>query len=57
MFTGLTDAEMFEIFKDILGSRELGIRPRSLDVYAEKVRESSLISLAEASDFVEKLFF
>ena len=31
LFKDISDEEMLEMYKDILGSKEMGLRPRSLD--------------------------
>ena len=36
LFKDISDEEMLEIYKDILDSKEMGVRPRSLDPYAKK---------------------
>lgn len=38
LFKDISDEEMLEMYKDILGSKEIGVRPRSLDLYAKKTK-------------------
>ena len=58
IFKEVADEEMLEIYKDILRSRELGIRPRSLDnEYTHKIMEITHMDLGNAAKFTQELFF
>lgn len=58
VFKNVTNEELLEIYKDILGSKELGIGPRSLDPYAREIREKCHFDVfSEATNFVIKLFY
>lgn len=57
VFSDCTDTQMLEIYKDILGSNIIGIRAKSLDVYAEKLKEiCQFETKAQAISLAEKLF-
>lgn len=42
LFNGISDEEMLEIYKNILGSKEMGVCPRSLVPYAKKLKRDLL---------------
>ena len=39
IFVNVSDKEMCEIYKDIVESKEAGLRPRNLDSYAKQIKE------------------
>lgn len=58
VFSTYTDEQLFEIYKDILGSELIGIKAISLGKYADQVREiCKFETKAQAIDFSEKLFY
>lgn len=58
IFKDVTDKELLEMYKDILGSKVLGIRPRSLDPYAQVIKEKCHFEmLSRATNFVIELFY
>jgi hypothetical protein len=58
IFKSVSDEELCEIFKDILKSEELGIRPRSLDEYSQKLKEMCKFDmLPQAFKFAEELYY
>ena len=58
IFKDLTKEEMFEIYKDIIGSKELGIRPRSLDKYYKEIKvKYNFETLSLAVEFTQKIFY
>jgi len=42
LFKGISDEEMLEMYKNILGSKEMGVCPRSLVPYAKKLKRDLL---------------
>lgn len=58
IFKNVSDEEMLEIYKDILGSRVLGMRPRTLDDYAYQIKEKCHFEvLSQATKFAVDLFY
>ena len=58
LFKDISDEEMLEMYKDILGSKEMGLRPRSLDSYAKQLKETCRFEmLSQAANFVIELFY
>lgn len=58
LFKDISDKEMLEMYKDILGSKEMGLRPRSLDSYAKQLKETCRFEmLSQATNFVIELFY
>lgn len=58
IFENVSDEDMMEMYKDILESKESGIRPRSLDKYANEIKEKCHFEmLSQASNFVIELFY
>ena len=58
IFKDMKDKELFEMYKNILESKELGIRPRSLDPYAQVLKEKCHFEmLSQATNFVIELFY
>ncbi len=58
LFKDISDEEMLEMYKDILGSKEMGLRPRSLDSYAKQLKETCRFEmLSQATNFVIELFY
>lgn len=58
LFKDISDEEMLEIYKDILGSKEVGLRPRSLDSYAKQLKETCRFEmLSQATKFAIELFY
>lgn len=58
LFKDISDEEMLEMYKDILGSKEMGVRPRSLDPYAKKLKETCRFEmLSQATNFVIEIFY
>lgn len=58
IFKDLTKEELLEIYKDIIGSRELGIRPRTLDKYYREIKTKyNFETLSLAIDFTQKIFY
>ena len=58
LFKDVSDDEMLEMYKDILGSKEMGVRPRSLDTYAKQLKEICHFEmLSQATNFVLELFY
>ena len=58
IFVNVSDKEMCEIYKDIVESKEAGLRPRNLDSYAKQIKEICRFEMfSEATDFVIELFY
>ncbi len=58
IFADVSDEKMLELYKDILGSKELGLRCRSLDSYAQQIKEICHFEmLSQAINFVTELFY
>lgn len=58
LFKDTSDEEMMEMYKDILGSKEIGVRPRRLDPYAKKLKEVCHFEmLSQATNFVIEIFY
>lgn len=58
LFKDISDEEMLEMYKDILGSKEMGVRSRSLDPYAKKLKETCRFEmLFQATNFVIEIFY
>lgn len=58
LFKDVSDEEMLEIYKDILCSKEIGIRPRSLDPYAKRIKEICHFEmLSQATNFIIEIFY
>lgn len=58
LFKNISDEEMLEMYKDILGSKEMGVRPRSLDQCARKLKETcGFEMLSQATNFVIEIFY
>lgn len=58
LFKDISDEEMLEMYKDILDSKEMGVRPRSLDPYAKKLKETCRFEmLSQATNFVIEIFY
>lgn len=58
LFKDISDEEMLEMYKDILSSKEMGVRPRCLDPYAKKLKETCRFEmLSQATNFVIELFY
>jgi hypothetical protein len=50
--------EMFEMYQDIIESKEAGLRPRSLDPYAKRLKEICHFEMiSQATDFAVELFY
>ena len=53
-----SDGNLAVIYKDILRSREAGLRPRTLDSYARQLMEICHYDMiGQANDFAKELFF
>lgn len=58
IFKEVSNKELLEMYKDIIGSKELGLRPRTLDPYAQVLKETCHFEmLSRATDFVIELFY
>lgn len=58
VFENVTNEELLDIYKDIIGSKELGIRPRTTDKYAQQIKEiCHFETFSDATDFVINIFF
>lgn len=58
IFSNVSDEEMLKLYKDILGSKELGIRPRSIDTYAQQLKEICNFEIfSQATNFAIELFY
>ena len=58
LFKDVSDEEMLEMYKDILGSKEMGVRPRSLDTYVKQLKEICHFEMfSQAINFAIELFY
>ena len=58
LFKDVSNEEMLEMYKDILGSKEIGMRPRSLDTYAKKLKETCHFEmLSQGTNFAIEIFY
>ncbi len=58
IFSDTTNIQLLEIYKDIIGSRELGIAPTTLRPFAEEIKQQySLSTIGEASSFALNYFY
>jgi len=58
IFKDIPDKELLEIYKDILGSKVAGVRPRTLDIFANNIKEKCHFEmLSQATKFAEELFY
>lgn len=58
IFSECSDKELLEMYKDIIGSEELGIRPKTLDTYTRKLKDMYQFEiLSQAIDLTQKLFY
>jgi hypothetical protein len=58
IFSECSDKEFLEMYKDIIGSEELGIRPKTLDTYTRKLKDMYQFEiLSQAIDLTQKLFY
>lgn len=58
IFSDTTNIQLLEIYKDIIGSKELGIIPTTLRPFAERIKERySLSTIGEASSFALNYFY
>lgn len=58
IFKNASENELKIIYDDILKSEEDGLRPKSLDVYAEKLREICKFEMfSQATNFAKELFY
>ena len=58
VFQKVTDKELLDIYKDITKSKELGIRPRSIDKYMERIKESGHVeTISQAIDLTINMFY
>lgn len=57
LFKKETDEELKCIYKEILESREEGVRPKILDPYIRKIRDVYPLTVSESWEIVEKLFW
>ena len=58
IFATVSDENLAVIYKDILRSREEGLRQRQLDPYARQLMEICHYDMiGQASDFAKELFF
>ena len=58
IFSECTDEELLEIYKDVLGSKLMGIKAISFNQYAKKLKNiCAFETKAQAIDFAEKLFY
>lgn len=57
LFKKETDEELKCIYKEILESREEGLRPKILDPYIRKIRDVYPLTVSESWEIVEKLFW
>lgn len=56
-FEDKTDNNLKSIYEEILIAREEGLRPRILDPYIQKVRDTYNLSVLEGWKFTEQLFW
>lgn len=58
IFKDTSDDELKSIYNDILKSEEDGLRAKSLDFYAENLREICKFKMfAQATSFAKELFY
>lgn len=57
LFNNVQDSELKDIYEEILSARKDGLRPRCLDPYINKVRETYPLSVGEAWRYTEGLFW
>ena len=58
IFSECTNEQLLEIYKDIIGSKIMGIKAISFNQYADKLRKiCAFKTKAQAIDFAEKLFY
>lgn len=58
IFKDVSDGELKIMYDDILKSEEDGLRPKSLDPYAEKLRNICKFEMfSQATNFVKELFY
>ena len=58
IFKDVPNDELKTIYDDILKSEEDGLRPKSLDPYAEKLREICKFEMfSQATNFAKELFY
>ncbi len=58
IFSDTTNIQLLEIYKDIIGSKELGIMPTTLRPFAERIKERySLSTTGEALSFALDYFY
>ncbi len=58
IFKDTSDDELKSIYNDILKSEEDGLRAKSLDFYAENLREICKFKMfAQAASFAKELFY
>ena len=58
LFNGVSDGELKGIYKDILKSEKDGLRPKSLDSYAQKLQKICKFEVfSQSIDFTKELFY
>lgn len=58
IFKKVSNEDLHEVYKEIIGSKELGLRPKALDPYIRIIKDSCNFSMtSEAWKFTEELFF
>jgi len=58
IFKDITDKELLEIYKDILRSKVVGVRSRTLDIFANDIKEKCHLDVfSQATKFTEELFY
>lgn len=58
LFKNVSDEEMLEMYKNIMESKETGMRPKSLDPYAKQLKEACHFEMmSQATNFVIELFY
>nr|DAW65830.1 MAG TPA: hypothetical protein [Bacteriophage sp.] len=58
IFSECTNKQLLKIYKDVIDSKQMGIKAISLNQYAEKLKRiCAFEAKAQAIDFAEKLFY
>lgn len=58
IFSECTNEQLLEMYKDVIGSKLMGIKAISFNQYADRLREiCAFETKSQAIDFTEKLFY
>lgn len=57
VFSDVSEKELLHIYKEILQSREDGLRPRCLDKYIQIIQQKSPLSFGEGWRYAESYFW